>query len=201
MEWRLVASPRKRCWFRARSGDRPARKQCRVVAGRLVSPGQPTSAHQHSISPLLHHSPATLASVPQPSLVFPFVPSVSQMIANSRVRRVLLRTLCAIRDHRWDWHWRGMVREFSGFWEAHDLPGLPMVFENQWVMAAARAQWKLPDPAQNLGRGTSFLDFLCYLLFYLPSTAFPQNPLQPSPRFSSVWSGGRRPPREDGALG
>jgi hypothetical protein len=38
---------------------------------------------------------------------------MSQTIVKNRMGRVLLHTLCALRDHQWNWHWRGIVREFS----------------------------------------------------------------------------------------
>ena len=47
---------------------------------------------------------------------FPFYSSViseSQVIANNRIGRVFLHTLCAFRDHHWGWHWGGAVRKFS----------------------------------------------------------------------------------------
>ena len=39
--------------------------------------------------------------------------NMSQTIAKNRMGRVLLHTVCALRDHHWTWHWRGIVREFS----------------------------------------------------------------------------------------
>jgi hypothetical protein len=36
---------------------------------------------------------------------------MSQILANNRMGRVLLHTVCAVRDHHWKWHWRGIMRE------------------------------------------------------------------------------------------
>jgi hypothetical protein len=38
---------------------------------------------------------------------------MSQIFVKSRMGRVVLHAVCAMRDHHWDWHWRGMVREFN----------------------------------------------------------------------------------------
>jgi hypothetical protein len=108
--WRPVASPRVRCWFRARSGDRPAKNN---AVWLQVAWSRRDSQQVRPGIPSLHYSPAALANAPQSFAVFPFVISVRQVIANSRIGRVLLHTLCAIRDRHWKWHWRGMVREFT----------------------------------------------------------------------------------------
>ena len=41
---------------------------------------------------------------------------MSQLLVTHRVGRVVLHTICALRDHHWNWHWRGIVREFSRHW-------------------------------------------------------------------------------------
>ena len=56
---------------------------------------------------------SALKSILQPFPAFPFVIGVSQMIANHRIGRVLLHALCALHDRRWEWHWRGIAREFT----------------------------------------------------------------------------------------
>ena len=34
------------------------------------------------------------------------------VLAKSHLGRVLIHTICAIRDHHWQWHWAGILREF-----------------------------------------------------------------------------------------
>lgn len=38
---------------------------------------------------------------------------MSGKIVNYRIGRLALHTLCALRDHKWAWHWLGMKREFA----------------------------------------------------------------------------------------
>lgn len=43
----------------------------------------------------------------------PLAPEAQMALAVSRPGRVVLHVLCASRDHRYAWHWRGVLREFG----------------------------------------------------------------------------------------
>jgi len=38
----------------------------------------------------------------------------AQQLAQFRFGRILLHAACAFRDHKYGWHWRGIVRELFG---------------------------------------------------------------------------------------
>jgi hypothetical protein len=52
-------------------------------------------------------------NVLQPFPFYSSVISVSRVIANNRIGRLLLHALGAFRYHCWGWHWGGAVRKFS----------------------------------------------------------------------------------------
>ena len=36
---------------------------------------------------------------------------MNQILATNRMGRMILHAVCAFRDHHWQWHWRGILRE------------------------------------------------------------------------------------------
>jgi hypothetical protein len=36
---------------------------------------------------------------------------MAETLVKNRSGRVILHLLCAVRDHRWSWHWQGITRE------------------------------------------------------------------------------------------
>ncbi len=38
---------------------------------------------------------------------------MSANLANNRIGRMLMHTLCVFKDRQWQWHWRGIVRELT----------------------------------------------------------------------------------------
>lgn len=38
---------------------------------------------------------------------------MQMMLAQSSVGRIVLHLVCACRDHKYQWHWRGILREVA----------------------------------------------------------------------------------------
>jgi hypothetical protein len=44
---------------------------------------------------------------------------MAAQLARTSFGRVLLHLACASRDHKYAWHWRGIIRELAKFWIAN----------------------------------------------------------------------------------